>query len=539
MLDTASVRELGSQPVSAERPAGTSSRDGASFTALKSQIDRLTDLHAGQAVEWPIVERLSAQILREEGKDLAAGTWLAMALYRQRGLSGLADGIHVLRELVENWWEDMSPPAARLRGRRNQMQWLLDQLSAEFNEQAILEISAIPQAQHADMLADWEALDTAWQAHDDEAPAFYGLAAVLRRLPVEAETVAEPEEPAAAPVSSTVDTPTDAVVAPSLAARSGADSAATPSRPAPIAPPVQVQAPVAGTDVATAVDHALESLQPLIAWMLAEHPLSPLLFRLNRICAWAGLDSCPPAKGRVTLLPPPGQALDIYERVVQAADPQAIISFAESRLRSMPYWLDLNRVSHAALTELQAHDAALELARETANFLARMPGVAELAFSDGRAFADPATQAWLQALRAPSVGNEAPAQDELAAVTNEAETQAVAGKLTEAISQLQAAVRRAEGGRASFRLRLAQCSLIHRFDAKTDLRPIIHPLIEQVEAQHLASWEPELARQALELAAGIEQRHGGGDQSPVVPMLGRLSRVDVNAAWQLSQSTAG
>src|SRR5690606_7662134 len=160
---------------------------------------------------------LSAQILREEGKDLAAGTWLAMALYRQRGLSGLADGIHVLRDLVENWWEDMSPPAARLRGRRNQMQWLLDQLSGEFNEQAILEMPAIPQAQHVDMLADWEALDTAWQAHDDEAPAFYGLAAILRRLPVEAEPVPEREEPAPPPVSSTGDTPANTVVAPPAA----------------------------------------------------------------------------------------------------------------------------------------------------------------------------------------------------------------------------------------------------------------------------------------------------------------------------------
>ncbi len=539
MLDTASVRELGSQPVSAERPAGVNPRDGANFTALKSQIDRLTDLHAGQAVEWPIVERLSAQILREEGKDLAAGTWLAMAMYRQRGLIGLADGIHVLRGLVETWWEEMSPPATRLRGRRNQMQWLLDQLSAEFNEQAILEMSAMPHARHVDMVADWEALDTAWQAHDDEAPAFYGLAAILRRLPVEPEPVAPSEVPASPPVASTADTLTDIPVAPQPAAPAVPDSAATQSRPASAAPAVQVQVPAGGADASTAVDHALDSLQPVIAWMLDQHPLSPLLFRLNRICAWAGLEACPPANGRVTLLPPPGQAIDIYERVIQAADPQAIIAFAESRLRSLPYWLDLNRVSHAALTELQAHAAASELARETVNFLARVPGVAELAFSDGRAFADPATQVWLQSLQASSSGGEAPAQDELAVLAHQAETQAAAGKLNEAIAQLQAAVFRAEGERASFRLRLAQCSLIHRFDAKTDLRPIIHPLIEQLEALQLASWEPELARQALELAAGIEQRHGGGHQSPVVPMLGRLSRLDVNAAWQLSQSTAG
>src|SRR3546814_5579944 len=84
-------------------------------------------------------------------------------------------------DLIETYWEDMSPPAKRLRGRRNQMQWLLDQLTEALDEQSLMQMPAIKPALHAAMLEDWNALDAAWQQRDDEAPAFYGLAAILDR----------------------------------------------------------------------------------------------------------------------------------------------------------------------------------------------------------------------------------------------------------------------------------------------------------------------------------------------------------------------
>src|SRR3546814_3492333 len=114
----------------------------------------------------------------------------------------------------------------------------------------------------------------------------------------------------------------------------------------------------------------------------------------------------------------------------------------------------------------------------------RVPGLAELTFNDGHPFADPATQAWLQALQASdSPGSATPAGDDIVSLAREAESQAVAGKLDDALAQLQAAVRQAQSRRAGFRLRLAQCSLIPRFDAKTDMRAIMVPLLEEIEAQ--------------------------------------------------------
>src|SRR5690606_38679428 len=251
------------------------------------------------------------------------------------------------------------------------------------------------------------------------------------------------------------------------------------------------------------------------------------------------LEQLPPAQGRSTRLPPPpGQLLDTFGQVLKGGEPEAIIRYAEARLATFPYWLDLSRASHMALIQLKASPAAEALALETAHFMARLPGVAELSFSDGQAFADPTTQAWLESLQA-SGGSEGSSfeRDALTVLAQEAESQAVAGKLEDALSQLQSAVRGAESRRASFRLRLAQCHLIHRFAVKTDMRALIAPLIEELDIHHLSTWEPDLARQALELAAGIDLRRRSEGAAPVVAMLGRLSRVDVQAAWQLSQST--
>lgn len=529
MSDLISARTLGALPISAAQPAGINPRDGEAFNALQAQIDRLTDIHAGEPIEWPLVRKLAANILKNEGKDLAAGTWITLALFHEQGLPGLADGIHLLRDLVDIHWDGMAPPATRLRGRRNQTQWLLDQLNEVLDEQSIMQMPAMNAAAHAEMLDDWDALDAAWQGHDTEAPTFYGLAAILRRLPVESSD----DDISTTPTAS----PTDAATPTAAPASSNTAAARLPASIPPAAP---VGLPDAEADAVSAVEGALASLHPLVAWFIQEQPTAPMLFRLNRICAWTTLDQAPAAQGRTTRLPaPPDPLIDNFDRITQTGDAQAVIRFTESRLVSLPLWLDLNRASHSALTQLGASQAAETVALETARLITQVPSLAELTYNDGRPFADPATQAWLQALQGSAVANgEDTTADDIVSLTREAEGRAVAGKLDEALAQLQAALRHAKNRRTSFRLQLAQCSLIHRFDTKTNMRALVIPLIEELEVHHLSTWEPELAQQALELAAGIELRHGADHAGPAASMLGRLSRIDVPAAWQLSRPTA-
>ncbi|MBO1112818.1 type VI secretion system protein TssA [Bordetella petrii] len=505
-------RNLGASPIRAGQPAGENPRDGEAYAAMRVQIDQLTDIHASAVVDWNAVARLGTQILNDEGKDLSVGAWLALALLHTRALAGLADGVHVLRDLVTTYWDEMSPPAARLRGRRNQMQWLLDQLG-DCIQDPQAEFAALQPDVHSELLADWEALDAAWQQHDNEAPAFYGLRAALTNLPVE-----RPAEPAPE------------------AAASGSASAGPAS-----APVAAAAAPAAGSDPEAVAEAGLASLRPLIDWYLEEHPTLPLLFRLNRICAWAALEQAPPAQNGATRLPPPpDQVMVGFEKIAQGGDPQAVIHFAESRLIGHRYWLDLNRASHAALSRLGAKDAALSVAFETGRLLSRLPQLADMKFSDGRPFADPDTQAWLEALGsdAPRAAGGAAGADPVAELAAAADADAVAGKLNEALDNLQSAARHAGSQRDNFRLRLAQCALLQRFDARADMRPLLATLIEELDAHRLATWEPDLARQALKLAAAVELRYGASGAGPNESMLARLASLDLRAAWQLSQSTA-
>ncbi|ANN68524.1 type VI secretion system protein TssA [Bordetella bronchialis] len=531
-------RDVGKQPISSDRPAGDNPREGDAFAALKAQIDQLTDIHANAPMDWGAVVTLANQVLGQEGKDLAAGAWLAAGLLETAGLQGLAAGIHVLRDLVETYWDDMSPPAARLRGRRNQMQWLLDHLGERLQPGREGD-APLPAETYEAMLADWEALDAAWQSHDEEAPAFYGLRSTLRALPVQAAPEpAAPAEAAPAPAATEASAAVPAVAAQQATATAVA-APATPATTAVMAPPpAAAVVPAAGGDPQDAAETALAGLRPLIDWYLQTQPTQPLLFRINRICAWAALDSLPPVRAGATLLmPPPMQTVDGFKRIAQTAEPDAVVQFAESHLIAHRYWLDLNRASHAALIRLGATQAAATVAFETARMLERLPGLQDLKFSDGQPFADAETRAWLEGLGGaaqPAAGKDG---DELAALSTAAEADAAAGNLDEALDRLQQAARRSEGARARFRLRLAQCALLHRFDGRADIRPLLMPLIEELDAHRLPSWEPELARQTLALAAAVELRYGADDAGSS-SALARLASVDCRAAWQLSQSTA-
>ncbi|OWT59299.1 type VI secretion system ImpA domain-containing protein [Candidimonas nitroreducens] len=515
---------MGTQPISEASPAGEDPRENDTYAAAQSQIDRLTDIHAQGGVDWGIVAASSQQILGREGKDLTAAVWLTLAGLHLQGTTGLAAGVHILNDLIHTYWDTMFPPPARLRGRRNQIQWLLDQL----NERLQGEFDAVPPETHGALLTDWDALDEFWQSKDTDPPAIFGLRRLLASLPVLATAEPTPAPPATA-----------AEAAPQAGAASATPAAAPPAQtataPAPLAATV---APASGADPTDAIDAALTGMQPLIDWCLEQNPALPLLFRLNRICAWASISAAPPATGIATLLPaPPDQLVTGLAQVMQGTEPQAIVHFVEARLIGQRYWLDLNRICHAALTRMGAQDAAAVVAFETASFLARLPQLATLTFNDGRPFADAETRAWLDSLAASAGPGSQGGADPIDTLAGTANAAAAAGQLDAALASLQAATGQTASARDAFRLKLAQCSLLYSYDTSGAVRTLLAPLIQELDVYRLSLWEPGLARQALELAAAVEQRYGTDPGETSAPMLARLAGLDCHAAWRLSQTS--
>ncbi|MBP1595055.1 MAG: uncharacterized protein H6Q05_432 [Acidobacteria bacterium] len=102
-------------PIPGENPSGTNLL----YSGLHDQIrearradDTLAqgDWKRDQKVsEWPLVFNLATNALASQTKDLQLAAWLTEALVNLHGFSGLADGLQLLRGLLEKFWDTLYP----------------------------------------------------------------------------------------------------------------------------------------------------------------------------------------------------------------------------------------------------------------------------------------------------------------------------------------------------------------------------------------------------------------------------------------------
>lgn len=512
---------LGAAPISDAQPAGANPREGTTYNAAQEQIDKLTNINASSGVDWARVADLCARVLREEGKDLNAAVWLLCAWTSSHGIEGLGCGIHVLRDVLENYWSDLTPAVSRLRARRNQCEWLLEWLDTKL----ATPFEPVAASHLQRLVDDWDAIDSFWRSQDSDGPGFFRMRRRLLDLPVEAEVAAVVE-----PVALATEPATGPGVQP-------------PTQQAPAAPRVApaIAPMLTAVDVAVETNDSLEksinsvfgSLTPVINFCLEQQATLPLLYRLSRQMAWMTIEQAPPAQANVTRLPaPPENQLESFTRLQASADPLDILRFCENRLGTYPFWLDLNRASHAALIRLGpgASTAASCVVQETRQLISRLPALAELSFADGQPFADGVTRAWIDELLQVDM-KDAGGLDVIDQLIVDAKQAATEGLLEEALSRLQSRVQQSAAGRDRFRLRRAQCELLHRFDPRAQLTVALDVLLNEAQAVGLQQWEPELIRPLLEIAVA------GGDSKARSEWNGRLAEIDLSSLWRLSRDT--
>ncbi len=59
--------------------------------------------------DWPLVERLCSELLRDRTKDLLLACWLTEAKVHREGFAGLAPGLSLLTALCRGLWPDLHP----------------------------------------------------------------------------------------------------------------------------------------------------------------------------------------------------------------------------------------------------------------------------------------------------------------------------------------------------------------------------------------------------------------------------------------------
>lgn len=111
-------------PITAESPGGSDVKWEPQFLELRDEIDKLSSTTGGRT-DWAKVVQLSDKILIGQSKDLRAAIWLTCAKLSTESWNGYAEGLVLVRSLLERYWEEAHPSPRRVRSRIMFVDWLI------------------------------------------------------------------------------------------------------------------------------------------------------------------------------------------------------------------------------------------------------------------------------------------------------------------------------------------------------------------------------------------------------------------------------
>jgi len=128
-------------PIPGKNPAGRSLRYTDVYDAIRDARRSDAPVALGdrygqiKVADWHEVAELTTEALRAESKDLQLAAWLTEALVKLHGFPGLCDGLRLLRELLEQFWETLYPEIEEgdLEAREAPLSWLNDRLPASIH----------------------------------------------------------------------------------------------------------------------------------------------------------------------------------------------------------------------------------------------------------------------------------------------------------------------------------------------------------------------------------------------------------------------
>ncbi|MDH5570344.1 MAG: type VI secretion system protein TssA [Gammaproteobacteria bacterium] len=110
------------QPISDDKPVGNDIREdsspNSSYYTLKdarnaaraAERNSMFDGGSSEADDnWRKIRDLAPKILKDEAKDLEVACWYCEALIRSHSFQGLRDGFKIVRQLIEQYWDDIYP----------------------------------------------------------------------------------------------------------------------------------------------------------------------------------------------------------------------------------------------------------------------------------------------------------------------------------------------------------------------------------------------------------------------------------------------
>ncbi|MFJ7886374.1 type VI secretion system protein TssA [Pseudomonas sp. NPDC096917] len=352
-------------PIDPQQPAGYFDVEDETYQAIDQEMVKLGGLHEAR-IDWPYIDEAARQYLSTQCKHFRIVAHLQTVWLRTRQWSQWADALCLLAGMVEQYWDSAHPkpgPTGYL-AKRKQVKALLqrliealpglDQLSFNPAHQAVAEQALIQ-------------LDGRVKAAQLDQSELNSLHQALAKCALQAV------EPAS---TNTV-----------RGSRPQADAALTPAF-------------LSGSNTVPAGNEREQRRALLnMAEVVNQHDLyDPTGYQLRRFGLWAHLHAAPSVTRdrRTELMAVPRDIVAGYEDALgsNAIDPGLLLRIEKS-VSAAPYWLRGSFLAASVAARLEMNEVADGIRQACARFVRRVPALMELCFSDGTAFVDTPTQAWL------------------------------------------------------------------------------------------------------------------------------------------------
>lgn len=540
-------------PIPGDNPGGQNLRYAPVYDKIKEARREDDDAPQGdwarerKVADWPLTIKLISETLATKSKDLQLAAWLTEALLRRDGVTGLKEGLDLLRELLGRFWDNLYPELedGDAEFRATPLQWVGDRMEQAIKRSALTrsglhwfqykesrtvgyeEDAGTTEKQEAreaaihDGKTSGEAFDTAFNAtpksyyagleetcdgalesidelnsacaekFGDASPTFGNLRSTLEEVRQTVHILLlkkREKEPDAPPAGQAVE---------------------GEAAPAPEAAPARapIRRVTAGAEPADRED-ANGRVIAAAKYIRREDPYSPAPYLLLRGLRWGELRANGESIDPAMLEAPPTGVRQELKRLANEGSWVAVLEAAETAM-SEPYgrgWLDLQRYVCRACYELGSYYDPIQNSVKSAlrALLADLPALREMTLADDTPVANAETAAWIrdEAGTAPATAAmpEMPSMDEerpAAAPGGEAPPDALelamqavqSGDAAEGIRILTSEMAQERSSRARFhrKVQLAQLCLASGYDGIA--HPLLLDLAAEIERRKLEDWE--------------------------------------------------
>ncbi|MCP3941802.1 MAG: type VI secretion system protein TssA [Desulfobacteraceae bacterium] len=511
--------DLGNIPIPGDAPAGKDVRYEDSFEALIHEIGKLSSISDSATIDVNKVVSLGTAILKKESKHIQVAAYLGYGLMKTKKMEGLAQGVHILKELIENFWESLFPPLKRMKGRRSALVWW-EKKVADF----IAETDQVTwEKDKRDFLInDFDVLNQFLGENMEDAPLLNSLIQRIKSVVLEKEEpVPEPEIPESAGDSEEGESDQP----------DGAEQA-----------PGEVLI-LSDMDDATMFSQGLNLIGRSIEGLRQQNSFDPVPYRFNRIVPWTPVEEPPMASAGKTTLPPPDD--QIITQIVSLYDSskwQELADFCEPKVQEYPFWLDLSRYVAESMEQLEHQDVSIVIEAEILLFVSRLEGLETLCFSDGTPFADVATQEWLKQID-DKKSDDQPGSDSgpadlleqnISQQMKEAQALIKKDKFDAALSLLVEHHIKSVSAREKFLWKIAVCRLLINEDKIKIAASYVDDILENIETYKLEAWEPDNAVDALSLVlTGLRLQENSQHEQLIESVITKISMLDPVTALKM------